>query len=422
MQRSEEILGRLTAKRSELAAMFDNKGADGRPVLTDEQRTQIPALSKELDDLHDEWTKEVELERIEDANRKALDAERKAPRPMPFPGVGGDGAKATPFDAPGGNGIAPSPAAMKSLGRQFIESRAFKEYDTGTKKSPTAEFADFDVKTLFDTGTGWAPQAVRIPRLVDFALRRPVVGDLMPQGTTTQIAIVYMEETTFTNNAAAVAEGATKPEAALALTERTAPVRKIAVTLPVTDELMMDVPALEGYIDARLATMIQLKEEDYLLNGTGVAPQITGILNNANLQTQAKGADPTPTAVYKAIVKIQTTAFSEPSGYVTHPLDWQDIVTLQDTTGRYIWGDPSAVTIQRIWGLPVISTTAMTQNTGLVGDFAMGAMIFRRTGLTMEVTNSNEDDFKKNILRIRAEERLALAVWRGAAFCQVTGI
>jgi HK97 family phage major capsid protein len=70
----------------------------------------------------------------------------------------------------------------------------------------------------------------------------------------------------------------------------------------------------------------------------------------------------------------------------------------------------------------VVATVAQTQHTAFVGAFKLGAQVFRRQGITLETTNSNVDDFVKNLITIRAEERLALAVYRPLAFCTVTGL
>jgi hypothetical protein len=50
------------------------------------------------------------------------------------------------------------------------------------------------------------------------------------------------------------------------------------------------------------------------------------------------------------------------------------------------------------------------------------AQIFRRGGVRVEASNSHQDFFIKNLVAIRGEERLAFAVYREAAFGQVTGI
>ncbi|HBW6842070.1 TPA: phage major capsid protein, partial [Klebsiella pneumoniae] len=69
--------------------------------------------------------------------------------------------------------------------------------------------------------------------------------------------------------------------------------------------------------------------------------------------------------------------------------------------------------------LPVVETQAMAQNNFLTGAFNMAAQIFDRMDIEVLLSTENEDDFVKNMVTIRAEERLALAVYRPEAF--VTG-
>lgn len=318
----------------------------------------------------------------------------------------------------------------KTIGDLFVESAAFKQYSSAERRGPAAtiDLGDprsgegVELKTLLDR-TAWSIEPDRIATVVPGALRRPVVADLIPQGNTNANSVKYMEETTTTNAAAAVAEGAAKPESALAFTARTAAVEKIASILPVTDELFDDAPAMRSYVEQRLRLFLKLAEETALLSGTGATPQIRGLLNFAGIQTQAKGADATPTAVYKALTLIRANAFVDPDGAIFHPLDWQDVATLQTADGIYIWGQPNAnMPIERIWGLPVIVTPAITQNTALIGAFGAVTMLFRRNLVTFAVSDQHASFFTENKLMLRVEERLALACFRPAGLCTVTGV
>lgn len=338
---------------------------------------------------------------------------------------GGDGAKggreggAEPGDVPGYG-----QTERKSIGDLFVKSQAYKGRQGVT--GPLATI-DVELKTLMSTGAGWDPEETRTGKVVEFATRPIQVTDLIPQTTTTQSAVKYMEETTFTNNAAEVNESTqaaagTYPEAVLALTERASLVRKIAVFLPVTDEQLEDEPQARGYVDNRLMFMVRQRLDGQILVGSGVAPNLTGILNTAGIQTQAKGTDPVPDAVYKALVKSRVTGRAQPNAAVFHPLDWQDIRLLRTNDGIYIWGNPSDAGPERIWGLRVVQSDAITQDTGLVGDFANFSELSVRRGVDVQVTNSHGTYFIEGKLAIRADMRAALVIYRPSAFVTVTGI
>jgi len=58
----------------------------------------------------------------------------------------------------------------------------------------------------------------------------------------------------------------------------------------------------------------------------------------------------------------------------------------------------------------------MTVDKFLTGAFKMGAQIFDREDANVEVSTEDSDNFRKNLVTIRAEERLGLAVYRPEAF------
>jgi HK97 family phage major capsid protein len=231
-----------------------------------------------------------------------------------------------------------------------------------------------------------------------------------------------MEETTFTNNAAEKAEGATYGEAAFALTERSATVEKIAVWVPVTDEQLEDVAGAMAYLDARLPFMIRQRLDGQILVGNGTTPNLRGVNNATDLQTQAKGTDPVPDAIYKSMTKVRVTGRAIPGAVIIHPNDWQDIRLLRTADGIYIWGSPSDAAPERIWGVTVVQSDAQTENTSVVGDFANYSLLGIRRGLDVQVSNSHDTFFINGKQAVRADIR-AVVVWlRGAAFCTTTGI
>ena len=211
-------------------------------------------------------------------------------------------------------------------------------------------------------------------------------------------------------------------EAALALTEQSSPVRKIAVFLPVTDEQLEDEQQARGYINNRLPFMLRQRLDGQVLVGNGTAPNLRGFLNVVGIQTQAKGADPVPDAIYKGMVLSRVTGRAFPNAVVFHPLDWQDVRLLRTADGIYIWGSPSEAGPARIWGLPVVESDAITQNTALVGDFANFSELSVRRGIDVQVSNSHGTYFVEGKQAVRADMRVALVVYRPAAFCTVTGV
>ena len=394
MSKLVDTRGRLNAKRDEAAAIFSKYTDVGE--MTAEDANSVAALNDEMTDLSKEVDTLVERENL------AASVKSKAPTSTGRSVVEGPS-----------EGASESKSAFKSIG-QLMEDSNFGakgtrfEIPSGIKATLT--LADYN------------NEATRLPGIVPFASEERTVADLMLQGSTDNNSLTFMEETTFTNLAANVAEGAAKPESALDFTKRTVPVEKIATWLPVTDELLEDVPALRSYVEQRLIFMVKRQEETQLLLGNGTSPNIRGINNASGIQTQAKGADPVPDAVYKAITKIRTVAFSEPTAAVFHPNDWQDVRLLRTADGIYIWGSPADAGVERIWGLNVRITTAQTEGTGLVGAFSPHAQIFRRAGITVTSSTEHASYFTSNLVAVLAEERLALAIYRPAAFCTVTGI
>ena len=245
--------------------------------------------------------------------------------------------------------------------------------------------------------------------------------DILPVFPTTQAAIVYMEETTFTSAAAERAESAAYAESTLAFTERTQTVRSVGTSIPVSDEQLADVVGVRAYLDGRLGFMVRQRLDSQILVGNGTAPNLLGTLNVSGINSQALGADSRPDAIYKGIRAARVTGRSQPNVVIAHPNDWEPIRLLKTTDGIYIWGSPSESGPMRIWGLPVIETTAVTEGTAITGDYARYSGLHVRQGLEV-LTGFVNDDFLDGRQTIRAGLRVAVVHYRPSAFTQITGL
>lgn len=326
-------------------------------------------------------------------------------------------------------GKASQPEARRatSLGGAFVKSDGYKSLlDRGLNGSWSSGAVEIEGKALLSTagpgaetsGSALIPADYQ-PGILGKLFQRLTVADLMAVGATGSNLVRYMRETIATSGAAGVAEGGTKPESSLEFDAVDEPVKKVATFLPVTDEMIEDVPQLESYINARLALFVQIEEERQLLNGAGTN-ELVGLMGRipANNKGMRKaGANVTDADhIFRAISRVRE-AFLEPDAIVIHPNDWEGIVLLKDTTNQYMGPGPfSAEAGQTLWGLRVVVTTAVTEAAPIIGAFGTASQVFRKGGLSVEASNSHSTFFAENKTAIRAEERLALAVYRPEAF------
>jgi len=331
-----------------------------------------------------------------------------------------DHAENTPANVPSH----PGQKQRKSAGQQMTEHAIYKRW-LGGERDGAIEIPDYglkELKTLFETGAGWGPESVRLPGFVDAVTRPLEIIDIIPTGQTGQAQVVYMEETTRTHSSAETAAGGVYNESAFALTEKTSAVRKITDSIPVTDEQLEDVAMAESYLDGRLRFGLRQRLDSQILVGDGTAPNLEGILNKAGIQTQAKGTDPVPDAIFKAMTKLRLVGRVMPTHVVMNPNDWQGIRLLRTADGIYIWGNPSESGPERIWGLPVVQSSAQTENTGLVGSFEPAWIsLFERRGIVIE-RGFTGSQFTEGKQTLRGSLRTALSIFRPAAFATVTGI
>ena len=362
------------------------------------------------------------------------------------------------YSRPSSNGTHQQPvgdlkdAALMTPGDQFVLSQEYRHLKNTGRFDSQLHRNEFSVtlkdgtslvswqkalqnKALVYSGTGVAGAFVQndVQAGALSILQREInVLDLIPRIQTDSDTIEYVREDTFTNAAAMVAEASastgtsgTKPESTLAYSPQTSPVRTLAHWIPVTNKTLADAPQIRGIINSRLLLGLTLALESQILTGDGTGENFTGILN-AGINVQGLGTDAVIDAIFKARTKVRVTGKARPTAVVMHPNDWEAVRLAREnsatgTLGGYLMGPPSLTGATTLWGLPVVESEAITENTGLVGDFSMGASLFDREQAAVRVGLIN-DQFIRNMQTILAELRAAFVVWRPTAFTRITGI
>jgi HK97 family phage major capsid protein len=315
---------------------------------------------------------------------------------------------------------------LKSTGASFTDSEQFKKLASEgrgtarmTFKSVTMNAAVTNV-TSATSGTGGVGNAIAPDRLAGVITppqRRMTVRDLILPGRTGSNLIQYVQETGFQNMAATVAEGNTKPQSDLSMDLVDTPVRTIAHWIKASVQVLADIPLLQSYIDGRLRYGLMYVEESQLLAGDGTGQNLEGLIPQATAfdTDLLKSDDQQVDILRRAILQVRIAEYAA-SGIVLNPIDWADIETLKDDNGRYIFGNPGQNIQPRMWGLPVVDTNAMPSGHFMVGAFNLAAQVFDREDANVQVSTEDGDNFVKNMVTIRAEERLALAVFRPQSF------
>ncbi len=341
------------------------------------------------------------------------------------------------------------PAAVKSdgkgktIGEQFVASKAWQEWIDRfpnrmiPEKAKGLQAPPVEFKHLFkDLVTGASATSAGAFVEADYTGiyeplgRRPrTLLDLIPRGGTQSDTVWYVRQTVKVQQATPVAEanvtdytGATgevsgeKPEASIAFEQVIEPVKTIAVWIPATKRALSDAAQLRTLIDMDLRDDVQEELENQIYDGDGAGENFTGILNTSGILTQAWDTNVFDTALL-AKTAVQATGLSEPTAFVLNPNDWAQMQLQKDKNDRYLGSGPFGVTAPVLWGLPVVTSLAVTEGVGLVANWRK-ARLWDREASTISISDSHSDFFIRNMVAILCELRAAFGVTKPAAFCQ----
>lgn len=314
--------------------------------------------------------------------------------------------------------------ADKSVGAQYVNSNAYKALKGNVSKVERAREIISTKAATPTTSTvtaGITRNTIAMPTqlagIYDENAEMPlVIEGLIPHIPVTSSSVQYLKNSAFTNGAKVVAEGTAKPESTFQFKLATANIETIAHYTKITEQLAQDAPAVQAFINAKMIYGLQLKIDEQLVNGTGAeASQLTGLLATTNSTDYSTDLDALKPSIKTMVdfalgikTKLETIGYA-PKYLILNPIDWAGLALMKDTTGLYVLGGPAAVAGKTLWGMSVVTTPSMPQGKYLMSDFALGATIFDRQEVAVEI-DREQDDFTKNLFTIRVERRLGLAV------------
>jgi hypothetical protein len=308
----------------------------------------------------------------------------------------------------------------QTFGQMAVDAKGFME-GIREKRYPSRAEVDVDIKTLLQTSAGFQPRTGNGDRIIDKIIRPVQILDLIPTDSTELFEIPFMTETTRTQNAAEIAEGGTYAEDAFVFTRSASAVRKVGSQIPATDEQLADVGVMRSLLDNRLRFGVQARLDQQIMVGDGIAPNLQGVFTVSGIQTQAKGADSTANAIFKAMTLVRITGRAVPDLIAMHGTDWANVRLAQNAQGDYQFGPPTMVGADTMWGLPVAQTEALTAGNAVVGAFSTYSQLYYRKGIEVQVGFINTQ-FIEGKVTLRADARVAFVIYRGAAFAKVTGL
>lgn len=305
----------------------------------------------------------------------------------------------------------------QSAGHVVISSEALKTFASSVESGKRLSIPVNSALTSPDLPDR-VVEPQRLPGIDTAPKQRLFIRDLIAPGRTGSPAIFWVQQTGFTNAAKVVPEGEKKPYSGIKFETKITPVTTIAHMFKASKQILDDFAQLQSTIDAEMRYGLKYVEEQEILFGDGSGAHLKGIVpqaskfNPAFKVPQQSGIDD----LRLAMLQAQLARFPA-SGHVLHFIDWAKIELTKDSLGRYILANPSALTGPTLWGLPVVATEEdKFAGKFLTGAFNVAAQLFDREDSNVVISTENGTDFEENMISIRCEERLALAVKRPEAF------
>lgn len=325
----------------------------------------------------------------------------------------------------------------RSIGERFTTDE-YRSWAAGATGSFRLDLPGMDLRAVTNTTLGATsggalarpPLAARIGQ--DFLDRRVYLLDRLPHVSTSDTALVYVQDKTpladMANKSVEVAEAANKPQAGITTAVVTEPFATVAGWVNMTRQVAADVPRIQSYLDGRLRYSLKRRIDSQIINGDGSGANLTGLLNRSGILTNAPGSTEARYLTIRHSLTLMEQAEAVPEIIALNPADAElfdltnatsaglHAVMDNDSTGQgALAGGPS----RTAWGMTQVHSNAVAAGTALLID-PMAVEVYDRQAPTAYMTDSHASQFIANLLTLLLEARVGLALWNPNGVLKVT--
>ena len=314
-------------------------------------------------------------------------------------------------------GIPSFNAVDDSIGNQFVKSASFKNFDNTRRSRLVTACKGISTTTASNSITQTSAVAPQFNAGVVAPVESELnVERLIPHLPTTSDTVQFICGGALTNNAAVAPQNTKKGESTVAAPAlKKCDILTFAHFTKITKQLADDTPALAEYINHKMMYGLQSKIEQQIIGGTGVN-QLNGLLTAGNHTDKTAeiiaGLPTNPTLLdflLIAVHKMKATGVN-PECILLNPENFLQLSLLKDNDGKYLLGAPTVGAVATLWGIPVITSNSVTADKYIIANFTLGATMYDRQEITLEMSDSDGNNFQYNLLTLRVERRLGLAI------------
>lgn len=300
-------------------------------------------------------------------------------------------------------------APALSAAEEFVKSEQYKQLVAGNTQR-----ARIEVKNTVTSGSTTVFPDQR-PGIIPGSFAPLTVRQILRAIPVTSNMVNSLREASWTNSAAEVSQGAAKPESDVTFEQYNVPITTVAHWIKISNQLLADAPAVVAYIESRLRDGLAQRIESQLINGNGTSPNLSGLTDSGNYTAYTPTSDDLLVDAINRVKYTMWAAGNMPDTVIVNPADWGAMERTREGagTGAYLYGIPGAGAQTNPFGLNVVLSNHLTQGKVLVARLSDSAVLYNRSGAVVEMGYQN-DDFTRNLVTVRVEERLGLGCDRPA--------